>query len=144
VFSGILIVSSCLSGVGNRDAGRVLVEDANSRREVSACCTTGSAAPHRHPVFGIEPRFGSNLQSEYDIRVADRELRAKLAPRIRVFQPAGACTTAPDVAPDGGEGAVALAAGATWIFTEQQVSPSRRPSNATARSAQVTSAALPR
>ena len=29
-----------------------------------------------------------NLQSEYDIRVADRELRAKLSPRIRVFQPA--------------------------------------------------------
>ena len=27
------------------------------------------------------------LQSEYDIRVADRELRAKLSPRIRVFQP---------------------------------------------------------
>ena len=31
-----------------------------------------------------------NLQSEYDIRVADRELRAKLAPRIRVFQAAAA------------------------------------------------------
>jgi len=28
-----------------------------------------------------------NLQSEYDIRVADRELRAKLSPRIRVFRP---------------------------------------------------------
>lgn len=41
-------------------------------------------------VFGIEPRFGLNLQSEYDIRVGDRELRTKLAPRIRVFQPAGA------------------------------------------------------
>ena len=37
--------------------------------------------------FGMEPRFWLNLQSEYDIRVADRELRAKLAPRIRVFQP---------------------------------------------------------
>lgn len=35
--------------------------------------------------FGMEPRFWLNLQSEYDIRVADRELRAKLAPRIRVF-----------------------------------------------------------
>ena len=37
--------------------------------------------------FGMEPRFWLNLQSEYDIRVADRELRARLAPRIRVFQP---------------------------------------------------------
>jgi hypothetical protein len=31
--------------------------------------------------------MGLNLQSEYDIRVADRELRAKISPRIRVFQP---------------------------------------------------------
>jgi addiction module HigA family antidote len=38
--------------------------------------------------FGMEPRFWLNLQSEYEIRVVDRELRAKLAPRIRVFQPA--------------------------------------------------------
>jgi antitoxin HigA-1 len=37
--------------------------------------------------FTMEPRFWLNLQSEYDIRVADRELRAKLAPRIRVCQP---------------------------------------------------------
>ena len=37
--------------------------------------------------FGMEPRFWLNLQSEYHIRVADRELRAKLSPRIRVFQP---------------------------------------------------------
>ena len=37
--------------------------------------------------FAMEPRFWLNLQSEYDIRVADRELRAKLAPRIRVHQP---------------------------------------------------------
>ena len=38
--------------------------------------------------FGMEPRFWLNLQSEYDIRVADRELRAKIGPRIRVFQTA--------------------------------------------------------
>ena len=38
--------------------------------------------------FGMEPRFWLTLQSEYDIRVADREFRAKLSPRIRVFQPA--------------------------------------------------------
>lgn len=38
--------------------------------------------------FGMEARFWLNLQSEYDIRVADRALRAKLSPRIRVYQPA--------------------------------------------------------
>jgi addiction module HigA family antidote len=37
--------------------------------------------------FAMEPRFWLNPQSEYDIRVADRELRVKLSPRIRVFQP---------------------------------------------------------
>jgi antitoxin HigA-1 len=37
--------------------------------------------------FGIEPRFWLNLQAEYDMRVADREFRALIAPRIRVFQP---------------------------------------------------------
>ena len=37
--------------------------------------------------FGMEARFWLNLQSEYDIRVTDRELRAKLSPRIRVYQP---------------------------------------------------------
>ena len=31
-----------------------------------------------------------SLQSEYDIRIADRELRAKLSPRIRVFRPVAA------------------------------------------------------
>lgn len=38
--------------------------------------------------FGMEPRFWINLQSEYDIRMTTRELRAKITPRIRVFQPA--------------------------------------------------------
>jgi len=38
--------------------------------------------------FGMEPRFWLNLQAEYDMRITDRELRAKLSPRIRVFQPA--------------------------------------------------------
>jgi antitoxin HigA-1 len=37
--------------------------------------------------FGIEPRFWLNLQSEYDMRMAERELRAVVTPRIRVFQP---------------------------------------------------------
>ena len=41
--------------------------------------------------FGMEPRFWLNLQSEYDMRVANRELRAKIAPRIRTFQPVPTC-----------------------------------------------------
>jgi addiction module HigA family antidote len=37
--------------------------------------------------FSMEPRFWLNLQSEYDMRVADRELKSKLSPRVRVYQP---------------------------------------------------------
>lgn len=40
--------------------------------------------------FGMEPRFWLNLQTEYDMRVANRELRAKIAPRIRTFNPVAA------------------------------------------------------
>lgn len=40
--------------------------------------------------FGMAPRFWLNLQSEYDLRVADRALRTTLARRIRVRQPAEA------------------------------------------------------
>jgi addiction module HigA family antidote len=40
--------------------------------------------------FDMDPRFWLNLQSEYDMRVANRELRAKIAPRIRVYQPVAA------------------------------------------------------
>ena len=36
--------------------------------------------------FKMEPRFWLNLQTEYDIRVATRELKHKIAPRIRVHQ----------------------------------------------------------
>ena len=35
--------------------------------------------------FAMEPRFWLNLQSEYDMRTATRELTDKIAPRIRVF-----------------------------------------------------------
>lgn len=35
--------------------------------------------------FDMEPRFWLNLQAEYDMRVASRELKDKIAPRIRVF-----------------------------------------------------------
>jgi addiction module HigA family antidote len=38
--------------------------------------------------FSMEPQFWMNLQSEYDMRVATRELQSKVAPRIRVFQQA--------------------------------------------------------
>lgn len=38
--------------------------------------------------FGMEPRFWINLQAEYDMRVATRELKDEIAPRIRVFHPA--------------------------------------------------------
>ena len=39
--------------------------------------------------FGMEPRFWLNLQAEYDMRIADRELRARLSPGIRVFSEPG-------------------------------------------------------
>ena len=35
--------------------------------------------------FHMSPRFWMNLQTEYDMRVADRTLRDKIAPRIRSF-----------------------------------------------------------
>ena len=35
--------------------------------------------------FGMDPRFWLNLQSEYDMRIAMRELGRKIGPRIRVF-----------------------------------------------------------
>ena len=40
--------------------------------------------------FGMDARFWLNLQAEYDIRVATRELSAKLTPRIRVLRAAAA------------------------------------------------------
>jgi antitoxin HigA-1 len=40
--------------------------------------------------FSMEPRYWLNLQTEYDMRTALRETRDKIAPRIRVFQPAAA------------------------------------------------------
>lgn len=38
--------------------------------------------------FGMEPRFWLNLQSEYDMRMATRKLKDKIAPRIRAFHQA--------------------------------------------------------
>jgi addiction module HigA family antidote len=40
--------------------------------------------------FGMDARFWLNLQSEYDIRVATRDLSAKLTQRIRVLRAATA------------------------------------------------------
>lgn len=40
--------------------------------------------------FKVDPRFWLNLQAEYDLRVATRQLREKIAPRIRVFNPVAA------------------------------------------------------
>ncbi len=40
--------------------------------------------------FGMDARFWLNLQSEYDIRVATRDLSAKLTQRIRVLRVATA------------------------------------------------------
>jgi len=37
--------------------------------------------------FGMNPRFWLNLQTEYDLRMAERESSAKIARRVRVFQP---------------------------------------------------------
>lgn len=38
--------------------------------------------------FDMDPRFWLNLQTEYDMRVATRTLRERIAPRIRVFRQA--------------------------------------------------------
>ena len=40
--------------------------------------------------FGMDARFWLNLQSEYDIRVATRDLSTKLTQRIRVLRAATA------------------------------------------------------
>lgn len=36
--------------------------------------------------FGMESRFWLNLQSEYDLRIVERETRATIALRIRCYQ----------------------------------------------------------
>ena len=38
--------------------------------------------------FSMDARFWLNLQTEYDVRVARRDLLGKIAPRVRVFQAA--------------------------------------------------------
>ena len=71
------------SVVTNIDASPIgICELVNGQRPITA-----DTALRLGMFFAMEPRSWLNLQSEYDIRVADRELRAKLAPRIRVYQP---------------------------------------------------------
>lgn len=38
--------------------------------------------------FSMDPRYWLNLQTEYDMRAVMRHSHDKIAPRIRVFQPA--------------------------------------------------------
>ncbi|MBK6639358.1 MAG: HigA family addiction module antidote protein [Rhodocyclaceae bacterium] len=52
----------------------------NGRRPVTA-----DTALRLGLFFQMEPRFWLNLQSEYDMRMAMRDLTEKIAPRIRVF-----------------------------------------------------------
>ena len=54
------------------------------------CLITADTALPIGMFFGMELRFWLNLQSGYDIRVVDWELRAELAPTIRVYQPSEA------------------------------------------------------
>lgn len=53
----------------------------NGRRPVTA-----DTALRLGLYFKMESRFWINLQTEYDMRVAERELKGKIAPRIRVFE----------------------------------------------------------
>jgi addiction module HigA family antidote len=36
--------------------------------------------------FSMEPRFWLNLQSEYDMRIAKRDLQSQIQSRVRVFR----------------------------------------------------------
>ena len=36
--------------------------------------------------FSMEPRFWLNLQSEYDMRIAKRDLQSQIQSRVRVFK----------------------------------------------------------
>ena len=38
--------------------------------------------------FSMDARFWLNLQTEYDVRIAKRNLLEKMTPRVRVFQAA--------------------------------------------------------
>ena len=48
--------------------------------------TTADTALRLGRHFGMDAGFRMNLQMEYDMRVATRELKDKIAPRIRVHE----------------------------------------------------------
>ena len=58
-------------------------EIVNGKRAISA-----ETALRLGLFFKMEPRFWLNLQAEYDMRMAEREMRDQIAPRIRAFIPA--------------------------------------------------------
>ncbi len=60
-------------------------EIVNGRRPITA-----DTALRLGVYFKMDARFWMNLQSEYDIRVANRTLAKELGRRIRVFEPADA------------------------------------------------------
>lgn len=60
-------------------------EIVNGRRPITA-----DTALRLGLYFSMDPRFWINLQAEYEMRIATRELRDKVAPRIRVLQHTGA------------------------------------------------------
>ncbi|MBY0577061.1 MAG: HigA family addiction module antidote protein [Gallionellaceae bacterium] len=64
----------------NIDVPRRISDIVNSRRPITA-----DTALRLGVYFQIDPRFWLNLQSEYDMRMATRELLPKIAPRIRVL-----------------------------------------------------------
>jgi antitoxin HigA-1 len=55
----------------------------NGKRPISA-----DTALRLSIFFNMEARYWLNLQSEYDLRMAVRTSKDKIASRIRVFQPA--------------------------------------------------------
>ena len=55
----------------------------NGARPISA-----DTAPRLGLFFSMDARFWLNLQTEYDVRVARRDLLTKITPRVRVFQAA--------------------------------------------------------
>lgn len=57
----------------------------NGRRPITA-----DTALRLSIFFDMEARYWLNLQSEYDVRMALRTLKDKIAPRIRVYQPTAA------------------------------------------------------
>jgi antitoxin HigA-1 len=52
--------------------------------------TTADTALRLGIFFRMEPRFWLNLQAEYHMRIADRELRPKISSRLRIFEPKAA------------------------------------------------------